>query len=227
MSKYVAWSFSRLTDFEQCPRKFHHKYLLKDVKEPPSEHMEYGKQVHKAIEDYINTGKPLPKTQLHMKPMIDALQKKYPTNYAELQLAVDQDWQPTDWFAKNVMARAMLDWTLFSDDGKFAVLIDWKTGKVKEELDQLELSAAMLFAHYPDLQTITPKLIFTEHKQTVPEDNFMVGRGVEDQIMEEFWERGENIQHAVRSGKWQPRKSGLCGWCPLRPDQCEFKKRRG
>lgn len=227
MSKYIAWSFSRLTDFEQCPRKFHHKYILKDVKEPPSEHMEYGKQVHKSIEDYINHGKPLPKTQAHMKPMIDALQLKYPTNYAELELAVTQDWEPTDWFAKDVMCRAKLDWVLFDDTGGFAVLIDWKTGKVKTELDQLELSAAMLFAHYPKLRVIRPFLVFTEHKQTVPDDGFIVSHGVSDQIMEEFFERGSNIQHALASGKWQPRKSGLCGWCPCTPKQCEFSKRRG
>ena len=47
----IAWSWSRIECFEQCPHKFHHKNILKDVPFVSNAALEKGKRVHKDLED--------------------------------------------------------------------------------------------------------------------------------------------------------------------------------
>ena len=56
----VVWSFSSLKTFEQCPRKYYHLKIKKDVRDSGSEATLYGKELHKAAEDYIKDGVPIP-----------------------------------------------------------------------------------------------------------------------------------------------------------------------
>ena len=45
-----TWSYSSLSLFKQCPRKYHRLRVVKDVKEDDAEHLIYGNAVHKAAE---------------------------------------------------------------------------------------------------------------------------------------------------------------------------------
>jgi len=230
MSKrYVSWSYSRWNDFDTCPRMFHHKYILKDVPEPDGEALDYGKEVHKALELRVKRGRELPKKLQHMEPLVAALLAKYPFSDAELELAVDRRWNPCDWFGKAVMARAILDLVLWDDEpraARQALIIDWKTGKVKTDLDQLELSAAILQSHFPSLEKIYVGLVFTEFRQVVPRDlSVHYDETLLQDIREEWSERADDIQRAAQAGKWQPRRGPLCRFCPCTPEQCEFKER--
>jgi hypothetical protein len=52
----TAWSYSSISTFKQCPKKYYHLKVAKDVKDTSSEAMLYGNQVHKAAEDFIKEG---------------------------------------------------------------------------------------------------------------------------------------------------------------------------
>lgn len=60
MNKAPAWSYSSITLFDQCPKKYYHLRVAKDIKEPESDAMMYGKDLHSAAEHYIRDDKPLP-----------------------------------------------------------------------------------------------------------------------------------------------------------------------
>ena len=51
--KIKAWSFSRYDTYKQCPFKAKLRYIDK-LKEPKSEAMERGSDIHKLCEDYIS-----------------------------------------------------------------------------------------------------------------------------------------------------------------------------
>ena len=56
----TAWSYSSIKTFDQCPRKYFHLKVLKDVKDSGSDATIYGQEVHKAAEDYVKDGTPIP-----------------------------------------------------------------------------------------------------------------------------------------------------------------------
>ena len=65
-----TWSYSSISLFQQCPRKYHRLRIVKDIVEPPQEHLLYGTAVHKAAEEYIRDGKDLPPKFDMFKPQL-------------------------------------------------------------------------------------------------------------------------------------------------------------
>ena len=56
----LAHSYSSVKDFEGCPRRYHEVRILKKFKSQDTAATMYGTAVHKAFEDYIRDGTPLP-----------------------------------------------------------------------------------------------------------------------------------------------------------------------
>jgi len=61
--KNPTWSFSAIKLFEQCPRKYYHLKIKKDVTDEQNEAALYGEQFHEAAEFYVSDQAELP-TQL-------------------------------------------------------------------------------------------------------------------------------------------------------------------
>jgi len=55
-----TWSYSSISLFHQCPRKYHRMRVVKDIVDPPQTHLIYGTEVHKAAEEYLRDGTPIP-----------------------------------------------------------------------------------------------------------------------------------------------------------------------
>lgn len=223
MKIHVAGSHSRLKDLHQCGFMGYHKYVLKDL--PPiqsNEFLEYGKQVHNKMELHINNGAELPVQLAPLAQIVSKFRAAYPNEFrAEVQLAVNANWEPTDWFAKDVMFRSICDVLGISEDRRRAVHIDWKTGKVKDDLGQLRLGSAVIMSHYPDVEEVQNFFIWTEHKHKTPL------RVTDDQyyeLQEEFEARLLPIQQWYETGQWEKKPSRLCRWCPLSPAQCEHRR---
>jgi hypothetical protein len=49
----TAWSYSSIKTFDQCPKKYFHLKVIKDVKDDPGEAAIYGTDAHEAAEHYI------------------------------------------------------------------------------------------------------------------------------------------------------------------------------
>ena len=72
----ITWSHSSLKDFEGCARRYHEVKVLKNYPFQETTHTIYGKDVHKAIEDYGKDGTPIPEKYAQFKPVVDEIMKK-------------------------------------------------------------------------------------------------------------------------------------------------------
>ena len=72
----IKWSHSGLKDFEGCARRYHEVKVLKNYPFQDTEQTRYGKQLHKAAEDYIKDDTPLPEQFAFVQPTLDSLKAK-------------------------------------------------------------------------------------------------------------------------------------------------------
>ncbi len=219
----LAWSYSRLKCFEECPKKFYHLNVLKDVKEAPSEAMEAGTRAHKALELRVKEGKALPPLLAHLEPLcqvFDAARLRGHEVLTECQLAFTRDFAPTGWFDRNVWVRVILDVAVVGSTK--AMVPDYKTGKRNPDWDQLKLFAAASFLRWPRLKSVTTQFIWTKDGA---EDSEVFEADCAPDIWAEFIPRVERMQEANRTNNWPKTPNRLCGWCPLfKQHKCEGDK---
>ena len=212
MTKNPAWSFSSLTSFETCPHKHFRLKVTKDITESESEQMRWGNEVHKALENRVRDGEPLPKGMQKWEPIVSRLLQRKGKPIAEQQLCLNQQLIATDWFGRDSWCRGIVDFMLL--DGDKALALDWKTGKVKTDHDQMMLFAALIFHHYPEVETVHTGYVWLAHGNKLTTKKFR--RSDLPEIWEEFLPRVRRYEQAFETGKWQKRTSGLCrAWCPV------------
>lgn len=216
--KQMAWSHSVLKQYEQCQRQYHEVKVLKKYPFKQTDAALYGENLHKAAEDYVRDGKPLPKEFEFIKPTVDALIKRPGRKLPEQKMALTTTLKPCDWFAPDVWVRGMADLLIVDDDNFMAWVVDYKSGNNKyPDRDQLVLMSLMVFEHYPHIRKVNSALLFV-----VKEDMVKMSM-TRDQKDEHWWryrERTARIEASAANGVWTPKQSPLCGWCPC--TGCEF-----
>lgn len=212
------WSYSALTAFETCPRRFYLTRVARQVKEPQTEATIWGNQVHKALELYAKGEKPLPHDLKQFQKYVDKVLSHEGKRVIEQRVALDSSLRPTTWMAKNVWVRGVIDIGVVGSERAF--LLDWKTGKRKPDSDQLKLFAALAFASYPWIDKVTTGFIWLKPKEF---DKETFTRDQLTEIWGEFHPRLSRLAHAYAEDKWTPKPSGLCrNWCPVGKKLCEF-----
>ena len=156
----LTWSYSSLGLFQQCPRKYYHLRVLKDIKEPETTAILYGKEVHLALEEYIRDGKPVPPQFKEFTEIADMLKAMPGDKLCEYKMGLTKDIQACGFFDENVWFRGVADLVIINGDT--ARVIDYKTGKSSEFADkkQLELMSLAVFKHFPKVRTVKAGLIF-------------------------------------------------------------------
>jgi hypothetical protein len=156
----LTWSYSSLGLFQQCPRKYYHLRVVKDIKEPETTAILYGKEVHLALEEYIRDGKPVPAQFKEFTEIADMLKAMPGDKLCEYKMGLTKDIQACGFFDENVWFRGVAD--LLIINGDTARVIDYKTGKSSEFADkkQLELMSLAVFKHFPKVRTVKAGLIF-------------------------------------------------------------------
>ena len=210
-----AWSYSSIKTFEQCPKKYFHLKVAKDVKDEPGEAAEYGTAVHLAAEEYIRDGKPIPEKFSFMRPILEPLAAKQGDKHCEMRLGVaktDDGFAPTTFFAKDVWYRGIVDLLIL--DGNKGWMVDYKTGKNAKYADmkQLDLMAGALFIKFPELETIKSGLAYVV-SQEFPKKTHK--REHLNQYMSVFEDQLYNLDEAMGNGVFNPKSGPLCGWCPV------------
>jgi len=204
-----AWTYSRLESFETCPKKFYHLSVAKDYSDPPTEATKWGERVHKAMEDRITIGTPLPEGMQQWQSIADKIASLPGEKLAETKLAIDRGFQPTDW--KSAWSRGIAD--LLVTYKNTAVVLDYKTGKRKPS-EQLALYAAYAFAYYPKLERVTTGFVWLKEKKIDKKD---FTREEVPVIWQELLPKVRKLESAYERDAWPARPSGLCrGWCPVK-----------
>lgn len=209
--KKPAWSYTALTGFETCPYRYYRTRVTKDVTEPQTEALRWGNEVHKALEQHAKTDAPLPTGMDQAGGIIQKLKQRPGELIVEQQIALDANLQPCDWFAKNTWLRGVVDFGLVG--ARNAVALDWKTGKMKPDSEQLKLFAALLLHAYTQVQKVVTGFVWLRDKKITKQTYTRHDLG---EIWGIFMPRVKRLEQAFADDKWPKRPSGLCrNYCPV------------
>ena len=203
-----SWSFSQLENFETCAKRYAHYNVLKDVNEPETDQQREGKDLHKVFEDYlIGRRTDLPLGFGPHRGLLDKVKAAPGKLYGEQKLAITSSFLPCTYFSKNPPAwfRTIIDIAIVNGD--VARIFDWKTGKVKENITQLQLMAAALFAHDPNIQRIKSALVFVNQGHIEPAE--FVREDLAE-IWGEVLPRVKRMEKARSQTEFPPKPGGLC-----------------
>jgi hypothetical protein len=219
--KPVFWSHSSLSMFETCPRQYYEVKVRKSVKQE-NYAQSAGAKKHKEIELYLLNNTPVSAPEIKSAlPVVDHFRYMPGKLYVEHQMALDEKHQPVDfkdW--NNAWLRAVSDALVVN--GEVATNVDWKFGKPRDGDDQLRLSSAVIFAHFPRVQRVESVFVYFENKIVSP--TYTYDRSGVMDTWSEYGRRYSELLRAARSpdlSVWVPKPSGLCKkWCPV--TTCEF-----
>lgn len=156
-----AGSYSRLKNFESCPKR-HYNYDLAPwndrVRDSQGEALAEGIRVHDALAQAVIGREPLPPEMQEYERYIEALHGGEGELMVEKNFAIDAEFKACMYKSPKVFWRMKID--VIKHKGRVAVVWDWKTGKRKVEEDQLFLSAAGVFAHLPEVQAVSAAFIW-------------------------------------------------------------------
>lgn len=218
--KMPPWSYSSLTAFETCPRRYHITRVSKSVQEPQTEATIWGNRVHQALEDRVIKKTPLPEGMQQWERIAARFDTPKGTVFTETKMALNENLQPCKWNDTNCYVRGIID--LGVDAGERATLLDWKTGKVKHDIDQLKLFTGLYMQSKPYVEEVRTGFIWLAHNKLTRED---FTRSDLPKIWEDFFKRANKMNAAYENNKWGPNPSGLCnGWCPVGAHNCEYWK---
>jgi hypothetical protein len=220
ITKPFAWSYSRLKNFETCPKRYYHIDVKKDVKEEEGEALLWGNMVHKALAAYIAKNVPLPKGMESFQKWCDRITSGGNSQIlVEQQLCINADFGPTAWFPSDAKRAGTGDpWYRGIGDvikiaGPVALIVDWKTGKILEDSQQLALMAACVFAHYPEVVKVRSEFIWLKDDANTRGD---FHRNEMAQMWRNLWPRIEALKHAHDTLTFPPKEGGLCRrFCPV------------
>ena len=212
----ITWSYSSIKNFQQCPKKYYHLNVAKDIKESSNTALVYGNEVHKAAEKYIKNNEPLPQSFAYIQDVLDALNRIPGEKHCELRLGLakeGEEYKPCEFFSDNVWWRGIVDLLIVQKDVAF--MIDYKTSKNAKYADtkQLDLLATAIFVHFPEVNQINSALIFVVSNEFVKRTHFRDGS---KSYIAPFEYDVTRIEDALQSGVWNAVAGPLCGWCPVK-----------
>jgi CRISPR/Cas system-associated exonuclease Cas4 (RecB family) len=212
----IKWSFSGIKDFTNCPRQYHEVKILQNYVKAVTEKMQYGTDVHKALEDYARDKTPMPLFYQKYQPAIDALLDIPGEKYLEHKMALTADKVPCAFDGPDYWVRGIVDFMVI--DGDSAHIIDYKTGSPRfADTNQLKLMALMTFASFPQVNNIKAALLF------ITKGGFSDEAYTRDDI-NRLWKVFEPslnwLSKAFENDAWPARPNPFCRSCPV--VTCEY-----
>jgi len=217
-----TWSYSSISLFQQCPRKYHRLRVVKDIVEPPQEHLMYGTAVHKVAEEYLRDGTPIPEKYAYIQPKIEPFKNMPGTMHCEYEMGVTRNLDPCAFRDKDVWFRGIADLLIINGDK--ARIVDWKTSKNSRYADkkQLELLSLLVFKHFPEVTKVQAGLVFLVADDLVPAK---FAREAEQEAWQHWLGETQRLDSAFKADVWNPKPNFTCrGWCPV--EDCEHNQRK-
>jgi len=220
----VAWSYSSIKTFTQCPKKYYHLKVAKDVRDQQNAAALYGEQAHKAAEDYVAKGTPIEPKFDCIKGVAEVLNAMPGDKYPEIKLGVrkiNAGYEPCDFKDPDVWWRGIADLVIV--DGDQGKLVDYKTGKNAKYADvkQLDLLAGALFVRMPQVKVIKSALAYVVSNDFISKTHTA---DLRDSYLGVFDKELDALDVAHETGVWNPISGPLCGWCPV--SQCPHHRER-
>ena len=217
----TSWSFSRYSDYRQCPLKTKLKHI-DHLKEPANLAMERGADIHKKAEFYLKGVIARMPVELKLFSQLAKTMRiifeKQNGILVEETWAFTKSWEKTRWDDwTNCWLRIKLDCAYFVTPNHLNIY-DWKTGKFRidsatEYLEQLELYALGALLLYPNVTQVTPQLIYLDSGQRYPENSLTFFQEDVENLKKQWVKRTRAMLTDVR---FAPRPNRFCGWCHYR-----------
>ena len=202
--KPFAWSYSRLKNFESCPKRHWHLDIQKDIKEEEGEALLWGNVVHKALADRVAKSVPLPKAMADYEKWAERILTGGGNILVEQKLAITKDFAATSWFGDTAWYRGIGD--VIKIVGPVALIVDYKTGKILEDGSQLALMAACVFAHHADVKKVRSEFVWLKEDATTRAD---FTRDDMTRVWRNLWPRIEALEHAHNTITYPPKPGAL------------------
>jgi|TARA_B110000263_G_C15311798_1_gene513879 hypothetical protein len=211
----LTHSFSALKMYENCPRRYMHQRINKEVKDEGSDASKYGERIHEALELRIRDKSPLTDETQKYEPLCTALEQEAKGGklLAEQKMTLNKNLMPTEWFAPDAWFRSILDVLMIHESQKKAFVLDWKTGKRRPDFTQMEIFALQVFKHYPEVDSVTSALVWLRDYKM---DTQVYKREQSNEMWARIMARVNRIYESLEHDTWPPKPSGLCPWCPAK-----------
>jgi hypothetical protein len=199
--------------FEQCPKKYYHLKVAKDIKEELGEAIIFGNEIHKVAEEYVAKDKPIPEKYRGIEPALKALKDMEGEKLCENKLGLTIDFEPCGFFDKKVWWRGVADIIILQGDTIFTV--DYKTGKKSQSADlkQLEILALALFKHYPQVKRVKAGLLFLFADDFI---KTVYSADSQSTLWTDWVSDVGQLETSVINDVWNAKPNFTCrGWCPV------------
>jgi hypothetical protein len=209
----ITWSYSSLSLYQQCPKKYYHLKVAKDIKEPLSEAITFGNTIHKVAEEYVARGIPVPEKYKEIEPALESIRNMQGEKLCENKLGLTADLKPCGFFDKGVWWRGIADIIILQGDK--ALTIDYKTGKSSKyaDLKQLEVLSLAIFKHFPQVKKVKAGLMFLFADDFVKADYHS---DTQDELWGSWVSDVGQLQSSVENKVWNAKPNFTCrGWCPV------------
>ena len=213
---YIPGSYSRISDYDKCPRAFREKNLTKRAPFQTSAAMERGKLMHEILAAAVHDPTVNVPTEFDYanKALIEI--QEADDKRVEMDMAFNPEKKVVGWLAADVHFRSKLD--VLIKKGTHYKIIDWKSGKLRLDSQQLRFYGAAVFAMSPKAKTVDAEFVFVDARQEISatfnrEEHF-------DQLWAEIDGSLETIN---KDFTWIAKPSPLCRWCPVLPEHCEHR----
>lgn len=218
---------SSISLFDTCPLQYAHRYVLKTLKFKTSPQIEEGNQFHRAMYMRGTLGIALPEKYAKMEPALKIVDQWAESGWTidfEAGLAVDGDFRPVEWHERYKYPNGLenkLD--VVATKGTQGRIIDWKTGKPKDDITQLLVNSITALAHYPRVESFAAAFAYSttmtlSQPAKFERSNPKLKTTIKAKIM--------MIAKAHERGLFPPSPSGLCkSWCDV--FSCKHNGRTG
>jgi len=205
MDRKFSHSQSRL--FKQCPLRYQKAYIGPDrKKELPTDCMSAGSDGHREIADYLKGGvKPA-----FLPQNFDNFISRLGTGDWLIEEKID-----IDFFGFSLVG--YLDLAVISNQK--GIVVDWKTGYMDGEPEQLKTYAAGLSERYPDVQVFVCYFYYTSKGGHYDREVY-----TRDEILAFLGELEESLSKINDAAEYKPSPGTHCKTCPHSWDCFALKK---
>lgn len=147
----MIYSYTSFNCYQNCPKQFYYRYIAKSLPFVETEQMAWGKRVHTAFERRLKLKEALPPALAHLEPIPRAIESA-PRMIVEQTLIITREGRPGN--KTNGFLSSRCDVGTFDEGYSLAYLIDWKTGKPREDDTELCFQAITLNCHYPTVRSV-------------------------------------------------------------------------
>lgn len=221
--KRFTWSHTALNQFDTCPAQYAAQRYYCTTQQEDTEETIWGTRVHKGMEERIRDKKPLEEDLQPFEKWARVIEQADGEKFCEIQFAIDFYLNLVPWYDAKAWGRGVVDVLIYDEAKNKISVLDYKTGKLKDDPAQLKLFACFASLLYPQVEEFNCKYIWLKADTAT---GITLHKKELTKIWDETFKRVFRVQEAWEHEVFNCNPSGLCrGWCPV--TECiHYKEKR-